>query len=143
GIKLQGLTQKDAYEELKRRMKIQSRRATEGSIDRIKHALKELNGQAPSRRMIWRSTRGSNTSKKTQTFRWRAIHEAHATGEFFTRMESLGHLATCPECGELETLEHILLECEIGSHEVVWGTAKSLWEQTGEKWPELNYGMLL
>ncbi|KAF9027908.1 hypothetical protein BDZ89DRAFT_1015345 [Hymenopellis radicata] len=143
GVKLRGLMQREAYEELKRRLKIQERRATEGNIERIKYALKTLNGQAPSRKMIWRSTRGSNTSKKTQTFRWRAIHEAHATGDFFARMENLGHLAMCPECGSLESLEHILLECEIGSHEVVWGTARSLWEQAGETWPEIEYGTLL
>ncbi len=143
GIRLRGLTQKEAYGELKRRIKIQERRATEGNMEQIKYVLKDLNGQAPLREKIWRSVRGSNTSKKTQMFRWRAMHEAHATGEFFTRMESLGHLAMCPECGSLETLEHILLECEIGSHEVVWGTAKSLWEQTGEKWPKIEYGTLI
>ncbi|KAF9018853.1 hypothetical protein BDZ89DRAFT_891217, partial [Hymenopellis radicata] len=143
GVRLRGLTQKEAYEELKKKMKVQERRATEGNMERIKYALKDMNGQAPSREKIWRSVRGTNTSKKTQIFRWRAIHEAHATGDFFTRMENLGHLAMCPECGSLETLEHILLECEIGSHEVVWSTAKSLWERTGEKWPKIEYGTLL
>ncbi|KAF9008610.1 hypothetical protein BDZ89DRAFT_884351, partial [Hymenopellis radicata] len=104
------------------------RHATEDNIDRIKYALKDLNGTAPSRSRIWKSTRGWNTSKKSQTFRWKAIHEAHATGDFFTRMESLSHLAVCPECGVTESMEHVLLECTVGTHEVVWAKARELWE---------------
>ncbi|KAF9042856.1 hypothetical protein BDZ89DRAFT_1009204 [Hymenopellis radicata] len=143
GMKLKGLTQRKAYVELKRRLAVKKRKATEGNMDRIRYALRDLNGVAPSRKKIWRSTRGTNTSKKSQMFRWRCIHEAHATGEFFMRMENMSHRANCDVCGAMESMEHLLLECSAGTHEVVWEVAKKLWEQTGEDWPELTYGLIL
>ncbi|KAF8911724.1 hypothetical protein CPB85DRAFT_1511645 [Mucidula mucida] len=143
GMKLRGLTQRKAYIELKKRLAVKRRKATEANIDRIKYALRDLNGAAPSMKKIWRSTRGKNTSKKSQMFRWRCIHEAHATGEFFMRMENMSHRAICEVCGAMESMEHILLECNAGTHEVVWDIAKELWEQAGEEWPELTYGLIL
>ncbi|KAF8869699.1 hypothetical protein CPB85DRAFT_1240698 [Mucidula mucida] len=52
-------------------MVVNKRQATENNLDRIKHAIKGLNGTAPSRSRIWRSLRGAKTSKKSQMFSWR------------------------------------------------------------------------
>ncbi|KAF9025573.1 hypothetical protein BDZ89DRAFT_1092598 [Hymenopellis radicata] len=142
-MKLKGLTQRTAYVILKKNLVVKKRQATENNLDMIKFALKEVNGKAPARSAIWRSLRGTNTSKKSQMFRWRGIHEAHATGNFFARMENLGHLAICPKCGETESMEHILLECEAGAHETIWSIARELWESTGETWPALSFGLLM
>ncbi|KAF9022107.1 hypothetical protein BDZ89DRAFT_1197489 [Hymenopellis radicata] len=142
-MKLKGLTQRTAYTILKKNLVVKRRQATENNLDRIKFALKDINGKAPTKSAIWKSVRGSNTSKKSQMFRWRGIHEAHATGNFFARMENLGHLAMCPKCGETESLEHVLLECEAGAHETVWSIARKLWESAGETWPVLSFGLLI
>ncbi len=87
--------------------------------------------------------RGINTSKKSQMFRWRGVHEAHAAGAFFTRMEGKEHLAICPDCAVTESMEQIQLECEDGVHEIVWEIAKEIWEYAGERWPTLTYGLIL
>ncbi|KAF8883059.1 hypothetical protein CPB85DRAFT_1233411, partial [Mucidula mucida] len=91
----------------------------------------------------WASMRGINTSKKSQMFRWRGVHEAHAAGAFFTRMEGKEHLAICPDCAVTESMEQIQLECEDGVHEIVWEIAKEIWEYAGERWPTLTYGLIL
>ena len=71
------------------------------------------------------------------------MHEAHATGEFFLKMENLDHHAICPECGVVESIEHIMLECQIPAAEEVWRTAKRVWEEAGEEWPSVNYDIIL
>lgn len=143
GIPLKGITQKKAYQLLRADLRTEKRRATEANVERIRYALRDLNGKAPTKTQVWHAVRCPDTSKKSQTFRWRGIHEAHATGAFFERMENLAQVATCPQCGVLESLEHILLECNIGSHEIVWSEIRRIWETTGEEWPELTYGTIL
>ncbi|KAF9034965.1 hypothetical protein BDZ89DRAFT_1011709 [Hymenopellis radicata] len=143
GVKLANATQRGVHAYLKTLVKVKKRKATAGNLDRIRYALADVNGRAPSQADIWRSTRGMNTSRKTQTFRWKNIHEAHATGEYFERMENMAHLAMCPRCEVTESMEHIQLDCQIEAAETVWEAAQKIWECTGERWPTMTYGLIL
>ena len=58
-------------------------------------------------------------------------------------MENLEHHAVCPECGVVESVEHIMLECQIPAADEVWRAARQIWEGAGETWPSMSFGIVL
>ncbi|KZV79789.1 hypothetical protein EXIGLDRAFT_781851 [Exidia glandulosa HHB12029] len=84
-------------------------------------------------------------SNEVRIFYWRATHEALKTGEYFTRMqkEEIQLQGYCTICGQhvLDTLEHILLECNDPARAQIWGLVRTLWAHKNQKWFDLSYGL--
>jgi hypothetical protein len=51
--------------------------------------------------------------------------------------------AYCGRCETLESMEHILLECEYPGQEVLWKEAGKLWTRRGKEWKRPNLGTIL
>jgi len=53
---------------------------------------------------------------KIKDFVWKLIHNRHKVGNWFKRIPSWEDKAIC-KCGETETIDHILTECELKKSE--------------------------
>ncbi|KAJ4480833.1 hypothetical protein J3R30DRAFT_3240207, partial [Lentinula aciculospora] len=40
-------------------------------------------------------------------------------------------------------LEHTLMECKIPGQQEVWERAKEIWEGTGSRWKDINFGVIM
>ena len=63
-------------------------------------------------------------------FMWKQLHGTLKIGNYWLRIPSHKEKAYCKECQNLETLSHILFECQIEGREEIWDMAEKLWNRT-------------
>jgi ribonuclease HI len=51
--------------------------------------------------------------------------------------------AECQHCGTIESMEHILSQCEIPGQKEVWDLAKELWTKRNPNWPWPGIGTII
>ncbi|KAJ7497835.1 hypothetical protein B0H11DRAFT_1696870, partial [Mycena galericulata] len=73
----------------------------------------------------------------------RLINDAHRIGKFWTHIPGFEDRAECHACGEVESMEHILLNCRKPGRAKVWELAETLWKSKHPKWPTLSMGTLM
>ncbi|KAJ7605710.1 hypothetical protein DFH06DRAFT_1150446 [Mycena polygramma] len=142
GAKLATLTQALAYKAIKQLRLTPSRKTTEANIKLVQDAGLLQRGKTPTIASIWKSVRHKDLSRQIKTFLWKSIHGAHRVGKFWTNIPGYEDRATCDSCGELETIEHILLECEAPGQAEIWKLAGEFWAKKlgvipppwGESW---------
>ncbi|KIY73377.1 hypothetical protein CYLTODRAFT_342328 [Cylindrobasidium torrendii FP15055 ss-10] len=143
GMSLKNMTQKSAYKALRRLHQAGPRKDTTKNLRVTRNAIMQEFDVKPSTTQVWKSTRDRDTSKRTQQFRWRTIHNAHACGPFFARMSSNMARGDCVLCGKIETIDHVLFECVAPEREALWEAAERLWSITGDRWPNMNLGLVM
>ncbi|KAH9938235.1 uncharacterized protein B0H18DRAFT_1080996 [Fomitopsis serialis] len=62
------------------------------------------------------------------------MHQAFKIGSFWSKIPGYEARGSCPVCGEVESISHILLTCQAIGRELVWSLARSLWERKGLPW---------
>ncbi|THU99868.1 hypothetical protein K435DRAFT_623869, partial [Dendrothele bispora CBS 962.96] len=138
GAKLNQLTQSLAHQAVltakleKEREKYGRRSRTETNLEKTKLSLEEDFGISPTRRAIWRGIRNRDFSRKARNFLWMLIHDAYMTGSHWLRPtfgEELQERATCHHDGHLETMEHILTECDSPGQALIWELVESMWQR--------------
>jgi ribonuclease HI len=145
GAKTSSMTQKLATTAIREWKVVQPRRLTKERLDMAKDAIKHLNEREESDETIWDGIARSDThSTTTRMFQWKMMHRAHRTGPHFEKMkEPWKGWGKCPEDGDTESIEHIMLECRAeGAGSTVWRLAKDLWPGKPEDWPSLSPGIL-
>jgi hypothetical protein len=65
-------------------------------------------------------------------------HNTYKIGAYWMQIPNLEHREKCPKCGTTESLEHIILQCDIPGQGVVWKKVKQLWLKKHISWPELQ-----
>ncbi|SJL06249.1 uncharacterized protein ARMOST_09585 [Armillaria ostoyae] len=144
GAKLATMTQAMAYRGIKERQGKCERDATEQNLDRIRASVTEVNGTAPSDAAIWRGMRNKDISRSARSFIWKATHKAYRLGNAWAGFgPEYASRVLCPECGDTETMDHILLECEIPGRRNVWMLAEDMWRKKGYTWPSMSLGLIL
>jgi hypothetical protein len=144
GIKLQAATQSLLYRQVLLRRKQNPRRATAMQIDIARWGVKELTGNLPNHAQIWLAIRRPVFLRQERTFLFWAMHNAYKVGDYWRKITNYEYRANCPVCGEDETLEHILTQCEAPGQQTVWKLAKDLFEmKTKTPWPGSEYRTLL
>ncbi|KAJ6554399.1 hypothetical protein B0H19DRAFT_857027, partial [Mycena capillaripes] len=129
GAKLSSMTQSISYKGIKELNDPVSRKATEENVKRIQEALKENFGNLPKPSAIWASIRQKDISWNVRNFLWRSMHGAHRLGKYWTHIPECEERANCTHCGELESLEHILFECQSPGQSQIWALAEELWQK--------------
>jgi hypothetical protein len=143
GAQLATLTQSLAYKGVCESKGKVNRRGTAQMLAITRHAVKERTGTFPDDGVVWKSTRHRDFSKVFRTFIWKSIHNTHKIGDYWSTIDNYGHRATCMRCETTESLEHILLHCDIPGRKVVWENVKKLWLRKQTTWPELtNIGLI-
>ncbi|KAJ7336910.1 hypothetical protein DFH08DRAFT_915940 [Mycena albidolilacea] len=75
-----------------------------------------------------------NIHRLTQNFLWKSTHNIYHVGSFWNHIRTLEIFGPCSTCQALESLEHIMLECN---------APEILWKFRYPTWPKLNWGLLL
>ncbi|KAH9852193.1 hypothetical protein C2E23DRAFT_921554 [Lenzites betulinus] len=148
GAKLQALTQKLAYKairEIKNR-KTKPRRATNEAMERIIGDVETEYGVKLKPQSVWEAIEGKHITKECRQFWWKVMNDAFMVGKHWLRAkmpDQLKERATCAKCGVLESMEHILLNCEATGRSEIWRLVESTWRRTGNEWPELTWGVIM
>ncbi|KAJ6554801.1 hypothetical protein B0H19DRAFT_1154530 [Mycena capillaripes] len=64
-------------------------------------------------------------------------------GTYWTHIPECENRAVCQACEDVESLEHILLECECPGQKLLWKAAETLWLEREPEWPEVTLGTIL
>ncbi|KAN0085904.1 hypothetical protein V8E55_007038 [Tylopilus felleus] len=145
GIRVVTATQRLLYRGIQqgRKHKTHSRR-TVISLARTKYAVYDITGQTPTSDQIWRSVRDRDLPKPIRSFLWKCLHEGYKIGEYWERITNMEIRSKCHLCGELENMEHILLNCQESiATRIIWELARELWLHCEREWPEISYGTIL
>ncbi len=72
------------------------------------------------------------------------MHGAYKVGEYWECIPNYEHRGICPHCKVPETMEHILLECQVPGQGIIWPLARKILEKKNVEWPvRMNVGTIL
>ena len=80
-------------------------------LDITRYAVRDAFGSLPSDRQLWKSIQDKDIPRVFRAFLWKAIHGVHKIGKFWENVPGLEHRASCGDCREEDSLEHIMLRC--------------------------------
>ncbi|EIW86192.1 hypothetical protein CONPUDRAFT_28441, partial [Coniophora puteana RWD-64-598 SS2] len=146
GIPLRAGKQSTFYKIIQDQHRPSQRRRTNTQVARVRHAITEVNGSPPTTEDIWLSTRDKDSPATHNNFTFKSLHDGFRLGDHWSTIPGYEDRARCNLCeGEVESMEHILLECpgRLAPIRTVWGLARSLCEMRGIIWPEMTYGLIL
>ncbi|KAJ7183006.1 hypothetical protein C8R43DRAFT_840003, partial [Mycena crocata] len=137
GAKLGTMTQSLAYKMI-RQIKVQAdkyqdaldRRATLANVKLAQEAAEDINGEAPPKGRVWRGTRHKDFARSVRFFMWMLIHDGYKVGRHWLNIPNHEEKAECSYCGNgtVESMEHILRECDAPGQRQVWNLATQLWQ---------------
>ncbi|KAK0433117.1 hypothetical protein EV421DRAFT_1893021 [Armillaria borealis] len=99
----------------------QPRRSTQRNVEAIRQNI-------PTDDQIWSSIRNKDITRTVHSFLWMAIHNAYKCGRYWENIPSYEHRGRCAVCNAEDSLEHVLLECNIPGQRLIWELAQELWE---------------
>ncbi|OCH95326.1 ribonuclease H-like protein [Obba rivulosa] len=143
GAKLAALTQALAYKAILAEGPPKPRHAATVNLDITRHAVDAITGTLHTDATIWHSLRSKDISRHASDFLWKCMHQAHRCGTYWEHIPNYEIRATCPQCNVPETMEHILLECDVPARTRVWLMARTLWLKKHKTWPSLSFGTIL
>ncbi|KAJ6608346.1 hypothetical protein B0H10DRAFT_1955500 [Mycena sp. CBHHK59/15] len=138
GMSLVGNCQKIFHRSIReeKTKKLTLRASTVKKLEVVRTAAYEIFDRCVSDTDIWRSVHAKDLLPHTVQFLWKSLHNAHKIGMYWTHIPECKDCAICQGCGDLENLEHILLECECPGQELIWKAAETLWLEKESHWPE-------
>ncbi|RDX47934.1 ribonuclease H-like protein, partial [Lentinus brumalis] len=144
GAKLHAMTQKLAYRAIRLRLdaKTPPRPRAMANMDRISCGIEATFGVQLHDASIWRSFRSRHVSRQAAQFYWMATHDGYMLGTHWLRpnmSDELQRRASCAICGELETMSHIIFECDALGQEIIWNLLETTWKLTGNDWKSPNW----
>ncbi|KAK0429536.1 hypothetical protein EV421DRAFT_1893837 [Armillaria borealis] len=110
GARLSSLSQSQAYRLIREHSKLKERSSTRATVQQVLATVAEINGAEPLESRLWASIR----------------YKDHLGPQYAKR-------GKCPHCHVMETMDHILTECNI----------TELWERKGQEWIPVTYGTAL
>ncbi|KAJ7922383.1 hypothetical protein B0H13DRAFT_1865760 [Mycena leptocephala] len=142
GVKLSSLTQAVAYNAIKEMKAKPFWPATDNNVKLVQSATKQNFNRLPCPAEIWKSIRHKDFTYQIRNFLRKSMHNAHRIGNFWKHIPECKDCEICQFCGETESLEHNLLECERPGQRQIWALAKELWLKKHPTWPDLSLGAI-
>ncbi|KAK0504433.1 hypothetical protein EDD18DRAFT_1306014 [Armillaria luteobubalina] len=144
GAWLSSVTQSQAYKLIWSRTEIRHRPSAQTSVERVLETVSEINGVKPVEARLRRSIQHKDMSRPIRGFLWKVLQNTFKIGAFWERLgPQYAIRGECPHCKVLETMEHILLECDIAGQALIWDLMRELWEKKGQTWITPTYGLAL
>ncbi|KAG1848390.1 hypothetical protein C8R48DRAFT_556470, partial [Suillus tomentosus] len=144
GAKLTKMSQKLAYMEIMSRTKLTYKRTTLALLDITRFAVEAISSNLETDDTIWRSCRNADISKNAQMFLYKSLNNAYRVGEFWETIPNYEHRALCTQCpGEVESIEHILTQCNNPVSRTIWQLAEATWPTKHGPWPRPHIGLIL
>ncbi|KAJ6564223.1 hypothetical protein B0H19DRAFT_1067810 [Mycena capillaripes] len=97
----------------------------------------------PTAAQIWKSIRHKGIARQIRNFLWKTMHGAYRLGRYWLHIPGFEDRATCRACGEIESMEHILLQCSRPGRAEIWKLAEDVWKKNYADWPSLSLGSIL
>ena len=97
----------------------------------------------PRSETVWKSLQRKEVNRKARIFLWKGLHDALRIGRYWENIPECAHRAVCTICGEVESLEHILLTCGAVSVRTAWGLVRALATKRKVVLPRINLGVIL
>ena len=144
GARLSEMTQKKAYRLIVRKKKRTKNERRDVNLINTKDEIERLSGYRPSTKQLWKGMRNEDIRSKVNDLLWTMMHERIRCGKYFQNIPGWEEKQYC-QCGEVETIDHILLECQMGRNQEVWKIAKETWVKTSPKgtpWLEPNGSLI-
>lgn len=130
GARLQMLSLKEMYQHIRKRMQEKPRKAEKYEMLRKDAAeqVEALTGKKPTEQQIFKGIK-EPIEGKIGDFIWKIIHNSNRCGEeYFKHFKPEAQYC---KCGEVESVDHILLECR-------WTHQNKAWDYIGEIWKTIN-----
>ncbi|KAK0489651.1 ribonuclease H-like domain-containing protein [Armillaria luteobubalina] len=144
GACLAALTQSQVYNHIRVSKRIKTRDLARNTTQRVIATIQEINGVEPIEQRLWRSVRNKDVSRPIRGFLWKALQNTFKIGSFWEHLgPQYASRGECPECKTMEDMEHILIDCTINGHALLWDLARELQEGRGQEWIPLSYGSIL
>ncbi|KAH9851469.1 RnaseH-domain-containing protein [Lenzites betulinus] len=143
GVRLTTLTQKFAYRCIVRGGVKDPRVRSENNVRMIQTALEEDFALRTTTGKIWTNVWGKNMSVKISCFFWKTMHDAYRVGSFWSNIRGFEQRALCPHCQVVETMGHILLDCEAPGRQLLWSLAEKILRKAAVTLPTPTLGMIL
>ncbi|KAM5543386.1 hypothetical protein V8D89_002971 [Ganoderma adspersum] len=149
GAKLATMTQKLAYRAIRQSKdaKTNQRPRAAANIKKIADGLQSAFGISIREETIWSSLSSRHLSRECRQFMWKTIHDGFMVGSHWLRpkmSDDLQARAKCKVCANsVETMDHILFECEAVGQAKIWESLKQTWELTEQPWYEPSWGTAL
>ncbi|KAI0051951.1 ribonuclease H-like protein [Auriscalpium vulgare] len=143
GAKLATLSQSTAYHGIRQSAPRDTRSGPTEQIALARDALENFTGKQETDASLWKGITNKDIRKPIQTFLYRAMQRSYKLGDFWAKLNDEDK-ARCEACGDpIESLEHILLQCDTTPRQIIWKLATDLWPHGYDSWPELSLGIVL
>ncbi|KAJ6499692.1 hypothetical protein C8R47DRAFT_1258963, partial [Mycena vitilis] len=152
GVKLQSLTQSLAYKMIRRikinNPKYQKKLARISTTRNLEFARAAAAGEdedgLPPVSKIWKSTKHKDLSRSIRFFLWMLIHDGYKVGNHWLKIPGHEEKGECSRCGQTETMQHILTNCDVAGQNEVWELASELWQmKTGQELAKPTTGQIM
>ncbi|KAI0267776.1 hypothetical protein BC834DRAFT_869859 [Gloeopeniophorella convolvens] len=143
GASLPHLTQANAYAGILSRQPPFHRPATNITMEIIREALLALTNRSETPETIWLHIRDKAISSKIRQFLYKAAHNTQKIGQFWIDARVHEDRAICGRCGYIESMQHLLFDCNRSPNTTIWNWAWNLWPYAYPQWPDLSLGSVL
>ncbi|KAK0421829.1 hypothetical protein EV421DRAFT_2012316 [Armillaria borealis] len=149
GARLQNMSQKLAYRaiRIKKMRKFLPRRRTAEQLEYAKAAAEDAFDDRPTDARFWGSLKHKDIARNVRYTLWMMAHDAYMVGANWLRPNykpEFQERAYCKHCrGEIDSLSHILTECESPGQKEIWMKTKLILARRGIQWRTPTVGLLL
>ncbi|KAJ6503929.1 hypothetical protein C8R45DRAFT_754723, partial [Mycena sanguinolenta] len=130
GARLASMTQSRAYKTIVQRKMLThkhqealDRFKTNRNLEKAIIAATNCAGEAPSPKQLWRAIRHKDVSRSVRFFLWMLLHDGYKVGDDWDKIQGHEYKSTCPKCGTVESMDHILTKCEENGQKQIWELA--------------------
>ncbi|KAM5538330.1 hypothetical protein V8D89_007932 [Ganoderma adspersum] len=147
GAKMQVMSQKLAYRavRLQKDNKTKTRARTQITLNKIKEGIAAAFRQSVPEGAIWKALRKKTVTREARQFMWRTIHDGYMVGTQWLRptmSDEMKARATCKICNKVDSMDHILFECQAPERDLIWKLFKKTWALTKRQWHEPSWGTI-
>ncbi|TFK94840.1 RnaseH-domain-containing protein, partial [Polyporus arcularius HHB13444] len=143
GAILMRVSQKLAYGMISRTRKPDCRHTTRKNLDKAIEAVYELSDLRLTDAAIWAGIWKLDVDRPVRAFWWKMMHGAQRLGAYWNNISNCADRAYCKYCGALETMSHILMECNIPGRVALWTEAIDLLDKRGILVDQVSFGHIL
>jgi hypothetical protein len=143
GAKLKTLTQALAYKGIQERNIPDERETTNNNLAITRAALATQTGEIETDETLWKGTRNPTIRIRIRQFLYKAMHSTQKIGDHWRSIPRYQHRQLCRTCNTVESMEHILINCEEIAVRTIWELAKNFWPYEDTPWPDISIGTIL
>lgn len=143
GAMLSRMTQKLAYGGIREMKRKEERKTTFEITDRVMDTIAAETGRVITKETLWKSLRNKSIPRKIRDFLWTALHGAQKVGAFWKNVPNCQSWANCVVCGQEESMEHILTECQAEAAMEARRLMGSILRKKNNWLPKVTFGTIL